>query len=97
MPVRDEERHRVVHQALQPVAQVVLAVHHACGVGVEEARSIFDLMPTETAEHWQNIAGRMSQVPAAFAGMRESWKLGIDRGVVTSRRQALASAGQLDE
>ena len=64
---------------------------------VEEARAIFDLMPTDTAEHWQNIAGRMSQVPAAFAGMRESWRLGMDRGVVTSRRQALASAGQLDE
>ena len=64
---------------------------------VDEARAIFDLMPTSTKEHWDNIAGRMSQFPGALEGMRESWKLGIEKGIVTSRRQALASAGQLDE
>ena len=62
---------------------------------VDAARSIFDLMPTDTAEHWAVIAERMSKVPQAFAGMRESWKLGLDRGVKAQRRQVLASSEQL--
>jgi len=64
---------------------------------VDSARSVFDLMPTETAEHWATIAERLGHVPAAFAGMRESWSLGISRGVVAPRRQALAVAHQLDD
>ena len=62
---------------------------------VDAARSIFDLMPTDTAEQWSVIAERMSKVPQAFAGMRESWKLGLDRGVKAQRRQVLASSDQL--
>jgi uncharacterized protein (DUF885 family) len=62
---------------------------------VDAARAIFDLMPTDTAEQWSIIAERMSKVPQAFAGMRESWKLGLDRGVKAQRRQVLASSDQL--
>jgi len=62
---------------------------------VDAARSIFDLMPTDTAEQWSVIAERMSKVPQAFAGMRESWKLGLDRGVKAQHRQVLASSEQL--
>jgi uncharacterized protein (DUF885 family) len=38
----------------------------------------------------------MSAVPQAFAGMRESWALGVARNVVAPRRQALAVAAQLE-
>ena len=62
---------------------------------VDAARAIFDLMPTDTADQWSVIAERMSKVPQAFAGMRESWKLGLDRGVKAQRRQVLASSDQL--
>lgn len=62
---------------------------------VDAARAIFDLMPTDTAEQWSVIAERMSKVPQAFAGMRESWRLGLDRGVKAQRRQVLASSEQL--
>ncbi|MGA0862538.1 MAG: DUF885 domain-containing protein [Ilumatobacteraceae bacterium] len=64
---------------------------------VEAARSVFDLMPTETAADWEVIAERLSQVPTAFAGMRETWALGLERGIVTSTRQVLAQVGQLTE
>ena len=64
---------------------------------VESARAVFDLMPTATADDWNVIAERISNVPKAFAGMRESWALGVQRGVVTSKRQVVASAEQLDE
>ncbi len=63
---------------------------------VDAARSIFDLMPTETATHWSTIAERMSAVPQAFAGMRESWSLGASKNVVAPKRQALAVAAQLE-
>jgi uncharacterized protein (DUF885 family) len=63
---------------------------------VDYARSVFDLMPTETPEHWRTIAERMSNVPRAFEGMRESWKLGMQRNVVAPRRQVLAVAEMLD-
>lgn len=62
---------------------------------VDAGRSIFDLMPTDTAEQWAVIAERMSQVPRAFAGMRQSWALGAQRGALAQRRQVLASAEQL--
>lgn len=64
---------------------------------VESARAVFDLMPTETAADWETIRERLTGVPAAFAGMRESWRAGMERGVVTSVRQVLASAEQLEE
>lgn len=63
---------------------------------VDSARSIFDLMPTDTVEQWDVIGQRLSHVPEAFAGMCESWKLGLQRNVVAPRRQVLAVADQLD-
>ncbi|MEY3396776.1 MAG: hypothetical protein RLZZ534_738, partial [Actinomycetota bacterium] len=63
---------------------------------VDSARSIFDLMPTATVEHWQTIAERMQAVPQAFAGMCESWSLGVSRNIVAPRRQALVVAEQLE-
>ncbi len=62
---------------------------------VDEARGVFDLMPTDTAEQWEVIAERMSHVPEAFAQMRQTWLLGLDNGIVTSQRQVLAVADQL--
>ena len=63
---------------------------------VDYARAVFDLMPTETAEQWSVVAERMSNVPQAFAGMRESWRLGMQRNVVAPRRQVLAVAEMLE-
>jgi uncharacterized protein (DUF885 family) len=63
---------------------------------VDYARSVFDLMPTNTADDWTTIAERMSRVPDAFRGMRESWSLGMQRNIVAPRRQALAVADMLD-
>jgi uncharacterized protein (DUF885 family) len=62
---------------------------------VDAARSIFDLMPTESADDWAVICERMSHVPFSFAGMRESWALGVQRGALAQRRQVLASSEQL--
>ena len=63
---------------------------------VDYARSVFDLMPTSTADQWKTIAERMSRVPEAFSGMRESWRLGMQRNVVAPLRQVIAVADMLD-
>ena len=63
---------------------------------VESAHSVFDLMRAEDKDDWAVINERISNVAGAFAGMRESWLLGMSRGVVTSQRQVLAVAEQLD-
>ena len=63
---------------------------------VESAHGVFDLMRADDKDDWTVINERISNVADAYAGMRESWMLGIERGVVTSQRQVFAVAEQLD-
>ena len=91
----------VLRESLELSGQEYAAGEHLRSIrviagDVDAARSIFDLMPTDTAEHWSTIAERMSAVPQAFAGMRESWALGAAKNVVAPKRQALALAEQLE-
>jgi uncharacterized protein (DUF885 family) len=53
----------------------------------QNIRSIFDLMPTDTEEHWANIAGRMHSVPGAIDGYIESLRTARDSGRISARRQ----------
>lgn len=53
----------------------------------QNIRSIFDLMPTATAEHWEHIAGRARNVPGAIDGYIESLKSARDHGKVSAARQ----------
>lgn len=53
----------------------------------QDIRAIFDLMPTETAEHWEHIAGRALNVPDALRGYIESLRQARDAGKVAAERQ----------
>lgn len=53
----------------------------------QNIRSIFDLMPTGTEEHWANIAGRMHSVPGAISGYIESLRAAREAGRVSAVRQ----------
>jgi len=53
----------------------------------QDIRSIFDLMPTETEQDWQHIAGRAHNVPGAIRGYMESLRLARDAGRVAAVRQ----------
>ncbi len=53
----------------------------------QDIRAIFDLMPTDTAEHWAHIAGRALNVPGAIAGYIESLRQARDQGRVSAARQ----------
>ena len=63
---------------------------------VQSLRDIFDLMPTDTAQHWENIAARLQAMPTAVGGYIASLRLAAGRGDVAPRRQVLACIGQCE-
>jgi uncharacterized protein (DUF885 family) len=52
-----------------------------------ELRMVFDLMPTETDEHWDTFATRLGKVGAALEGFRESVIEQAAQGRVSALRQ----------
>jgi uncharacterized protein (DUF885 family) len=66
------------------------------GSPVQSIRAVFDLMPTETDDDWETVRARLAAVPDALAGIEEALRVGVERGVVAARRQALACAEQCD-
>ena len=59
----------------------------------ERVQEIFSLMPTETADDWAAVAGRMRHVPEALAGFRTTLD---EKGFTAAPRQVELLAGQLD-
>ena len=59
-------------------------------------RSVFDLMDRSTPEAWDTIRARLSAVPKALGGYRESLEAGLDHGRPAARRQAIAVAEQCE-
>jgi len=53
----------------------------------QDIRAIFDLMPTDTEEHWKHIAGRAHNVPAAIDGYLESLRTAQAQDLVSAARQ----------
>ncbi|MFJ9075326.1 DUF885 domain-containing protein [Streptomyces sp. NPDC102278] len=58
-------------------------------------REIFTLTPADTEQDWAAITERLRAVPAAFAGYRESLRLGLDRGLYGGPRPTATFIGQL--
>lgn len=50
-------------------------------------RDVYDLMPVETVENWEAIAGRLANVPTAIDQYIETLTLGIARGITPAKRQ----------
>lgn len=63
---------------------------------VQSLRDIFDLMPTDTAHQWANIAARLQAIPTAVSGYIASLRLAAERGDIAPRRQVLACIGQCE-
>lgn len=64
---------------------------------VQELRDIFDVMPTSTPEHWENIAARLLALPGAADGVVESLRLAASRGRVAAVRQVRECVTQAEE
>lgn len=54
---------------------------------VQSIRSAFDLMPVDTAAHWQVVAARLAAIPASLAGYVESVTESAASGVIPAVRQ----------
>jgi len=61
----------------------------------QNVRSVFDLMPTDTADDWATIARRLGAVPDALAGYVHTLRAGIAAGIVPARRQVVEVATQV--
>src|SRR3954452_18439547 len=68
----------------------VMNSHH------EYIREVFDFMPRESVEDWQNVRARLSAVPEALDRLRASFVYAAERGQVAPRRQSVACAAQCD-
>lgn len=60
-------------------------------------RDVFDLMPTATEQDWQDVAGRLRNVPAAIDGYIDSLRAGIEAGNTPAQRQVAEVLGQLED
>src|SRR5688500_7519881 len=98
---RDDDRRAVA--VLAERLDTELALHEAeehlrplriIASPVSGLRMCFDLMPTETVEHWTTIATRMEKLPGALDGVRRLLDEGLARRLTSARRQALACAEQ---
>lgn len=54
----------------------------------QNIRMSFDMLPQETVEDWQVIAGRLANVPAAMDGYIDTLRAGIESSNTPARRQA---------
>jgi uncharacterized protein (DUF885 family) len=63
---------------------------------VQNVRSIFDLMPQDSVEAWENIASRMEKIGESLAGYRQTLDIGRSEGLVTSERQVNGCAEQCE-
>ncbi len=57
-------------------------------------REVFDLMATDTEERRQVLRARLAAVPAALAGLAETYREGLRLGVAPAHRQVVAVAAQ---
>jgi uncharacterized protein (DUF885 family) len=61
---------------------------------VQQLRDLFDVVPTDTVEAWENIAARLNGVPQALAGYTASLRWSAERGRVAAIRQVRAAVEQ---
>src|SRR5699024_4145136 len=57
-------------------------------------RDVLDLMPTDTEQHWADIAARVAAIPAALAGYTESLRAQAASGRALTRRQVRVAVEQ---
>lgn len=63
---------------------------------VTRVRQVFEMMNKEKPETITNVTKRLNAVEEAFTGWRSALAFAAEQGKVNSRRQVLATAGQLE-
>lgn len=62
----------------------------------QHMRDVFDVMPRETPEHWENIVSRLNGYPGLLDGYRESLSRGIDAKDTVAVRQVESLVDQVE-
>ncbi|MFF5042429.1 DUF885 domain-containing protein [Streptomyces nigra] len=105
-PGADSDSERRCARLLRERLTAELAVHDAdeglravgnMATPAHTVREIFTVTPSETDEDWAAIAERLSAVPAAYAGYRESLELGLERKLYAAPRPTATFVEQLTE
>ncbi|HSB84879.1 MAG TPA: DUF885 family protein, partial [Ilumatobacteraceae bacterium] len=60
----------------------------------EFIREVFDFMPRDSEEDWQNVRSRLLEVPRALQGLRASFEDAARRGMYAAVRQVELAAAQ---
>ena len=98
-----DDRERVARAVMQERLGLELERHEAglpygdlnvLASAPQAVRMVFDLMPTATEEERANVRARMEALPAALAGLVDTYREGVRRGVLPARRQAVEVAAQ---
>jgi uncharacterized protein (DUF885 family) len=63
---------------------------------VTRVRQVFEMMNKENPETISNVVKRLNAIQGAFAGWKSSLEFAAEKGKVNSRRQVLATVGQLE-
>ncbi|GAB7192309.1 DUF885 domain-containing protein [Kineococcus sp. NUM-3379] len=61
---------------------------------VQSLRMVFDLLPTATPQDWEQVAGRLAEVPAALEGYVAGLRSAAATGRVAARRQVVDCAAE---
>ncbi|SFT22735.1 Uncharacterized conserved protein, DUF885 familyt [Streptomyces sp. ok210] len=100
----DEERRcaRLLRERLTAELAMHEAEEHLRAVSnlrspVHNVREVFTAMPTETPDHYADIAARLRAVPVALEGYRASLSKGLSRRLPAGPRQVDAVTGQITQ
>ncbi len=63
---------------------------------VQSWREIFDLMPRNSTEDWENIASRMENIEGSIESYKATLDAGIDKNITAAKRQVQGCIRQID-
>ena len=63
---------------------------------VQSLRQVFDMMPRENTEHWENIASRMEGIGDALGKYRRTLDEGISKDLTSPKRQTSGCVEQVE-
>ncbi|MEV4567775.1 DUF885 domain-containing protein [Nonomuraea sp. NPDC049419] len=102
-PASEADRHAAAHLRERLEAQLAW---HDSGEPLRMLRGQFglinvirdsvDLLPRGDDDRWRDVAARLAAVPVMLASWRTSLDLGLEKGLVAARRQALEAADQAE-
>lgn len=98
---RDEREH-VAGEAMRERLSLDVEMHEA---GLDRAmnvitspmqwiREVYDIMPTDTDDHWANIRSRLNDVPKSLDDYRRTLETDIANGLLPAKRQVAGVAKQ---